>query len=153
VPSILEALRDHLITQNIARSPRVAGPKPPLWLAPQNGIPAAGEGTNATEVGDPAVLALFLAPGIASSPFEAWMERPIVDVWARTRTSPQALDLLHAVRGAVIGVTPEPAVGFVMGGLTVIGAQEWRPIQPVLPTAAGTGWTYTWSALFQVYTV
>jgi hypothetical protein len=148
--TILDALATHLINAGVARSPRTAGSLPPVWRSPVNGVPAPGEGGNATEVGADAVLALFLTGGIASGLYETWMERPVIDVWARTTTSPKAIDLLKQVRTAVVGNTPVPAVGFDLGGVLVIAAQEWRPVQPILPTAQGV-WTYTWSVMLQLY--
>jgi hypothetical protein len=148
MPSILDALRTHLINAGIGRDPRVAGSLPPIWRAPGE-VYAPGEGNNATEVGTDAVVALFQPTGIASGDFEAWIERPIVQVWARTTTAPKAVRLLKQIKTSILGNTVEPAVALDLGGLFIISAREWQTIQPLTPQTQG--WTYTWSVRFEHY--
>lgn len=137
---LLTALRTYLVDQGVGRHPRTAGPLPPVWVHPVNGTPAPGETPGAPVEAGEQVIGLYRAGGIRSGPFEAWLQRALVDVHIRTRTVPAAVDLGRQLRVAVIGVTPAPKTAWLMGGLQVIAAQEWRPLQP-LPAEQGVLFT------------
>lgn len=145
---LLTALRTHLIDQAVGRSPRTAGPLPPVWAHPVDGTPAPGEAPGAPVEAGEQVIALYRGGGIRSGPFEAWLQRVLVDVHIRARTVPAAVDLGRQIRVAVIGVTPAPKTAWMMGALQVIAAQEWRPLQP-LPAEQGV--LFTTAFLFSLY--
>jgi hypothetical protein len=124
MPSLLTALRDHLVAQSIVRKPSVAGSAPPLWLEPQLGTPGPGEGNNPVEVGSDLVLGAFLTGGFAPPPYGSFLRKPIVDIRFRGR-SPQNIETTElAITKALIDRRD-----FTMGGLYVVECEQWRPLQ------------------------
>lgn len=147
MPRLLTALRDHLVTQDVVRDPRVAGAQPPLWLEPRRGAPAPGEGTGA-EVGDP-VLAAFRAGGLTPTPARGYARQDIVSFTARSSDAAGSHDLENALR---VELAPPPLgrrYDFTMGGLYVIECQLWRALQPA--GADDQGFTFTFAFLFETY--
>lgn len=120
---LLSNLRDYLVTAGVVRKPSVAGAAPPLWLEPQLGTPAAGEGNNATEVGDP-VLAAFLTGGFAPGPYEGWQRKPIVDIRFRGK-SPQTI---QSTELAVTKVLIDKR-DFMLATQYVLECEQWRALQ------------------------
>lgn len=149
MPDVVTALRDHLITAGVGRDPDVAGSVPPIWREPRDGTPAPGEGSDPTQTGTDAVVAVYLTGGIPARRFEAWRRIDAIDVHIRARTSPLAKRIARDIRAAVIGTGIAPAVAFTMGGLQVIEALEWRPLQP-LPVPQG--FSFMTAYLFESYT-
>jgi hypothetical protein len=94
VPSLLTSLRDHLVAQNLVRKPSVAGAAPPLWLAPRLGVPAPGEGGNATEVGSDLVVGAFQTGGLAPGPYAGWRRDPFIALRFRGLNA-QNIENLH----------------------------------------------------------
>lgn len=124
MPSLLTALRDHLVAQSIVRKPSVAGAVPPLWLEPQLGTPAPGDGNNPVEVGSDLVLGAFLTGGFAPPPYGSFLRKPIVDIRFRGK-SPQNIETAElAITKALIDKRD-----FMMGGLYVVECEQWRPLQ------------------------
>jgi hypothetical protein len=93
---LMDYLRDHLITAGLVRDPDVAGDAPPFWLSP-DGIPAPGAG-KAPKVGPNVVLAAMVAPETPSRRHEGFLASEHVDLWIRSRTVPQAIEIHHALR-------------------------------------------------------
>ncbi len=143
--TLLDALRNHLIGQGIVRKPAVAGAAPPLWLEPDEGAPAPGEGTTATEINAGAVLAAFLTGGIAPERYETFIRRDTVDIWIRTRTAPIAFDLDARVRRELADRR-----NWNMGGMRVIESSQFRPLQRLASDRAQGG-TRIVSYLFATY--
>lgn len=145
MPTLLGALRDHLISENIVRSPRVAGATPPMWLEPRDGAPAPGEGENSTEVGATATVAAFRNGGIAARPYESMLQTLGVDLWLRVKTAPVA-DTLHGqIRAALIDKR-----NWTMGGVTVVESSEWATLQPL--GSDHQGFTYVCKFMFEIRT-
>jgi hypothetical protein len=140
---LLTALRDHLAGEGIARVPSVAGPLPPMWLEPRQGVPAPGEGTP-PEVGASVVLGATVTGGIPPRPYESWQRRPIVDLTIRSTAAPAAHQLDEQIRGALIDRR-----NWLMGGLRVIESQVWREFQPL--TFNEQAFTYVVAYVFQLY--
>jgi hypothetical protein len=143
MPTLLDHLRDHLISESIVRSPRTAGAAPPLWLEPREGIPAPGEGSG-SEVGADAVLGAYFTGGIASQPWESFIREDTIDLWLRTRTAPIAFTLWQQLREELIDKR-----NWNMAGLTIIESREWRPLQPLYRDAQA--FTFVASIVFERY--
>jgi hypothetical protein len=124
---VREAFRNHLATQSIVRAPSNAGPLPPLWIEPRNGVPAPGEGTKPSEVGATAVLGVFLSGGITQPPKAAtFIRQQNLDLWIRTTTAPAAATLADSIRAQI-----DDKFNWSMGGLTVIHSRVWKELQPI----------------------
>lgn len=93
---LMDYLRDHLITAAIARDPDTAGDLPPLWLSP-DGVPAPGAGKG-VQIGNKVVLAATVAPETPSRRHEGFLAVEHVDLWIRSRTVPQAIEVHHVLR-------------------------------------------------------
>lgn len=145
---IREALRDHLVTQNIVRKPSVSGTLPPCWLEPRHGVPAPGEryeGGSPTEVGPTTVVGVKLAGGIPQDPIVAsTIRRTHLDIWVRTKSAPAAGTLEIALREQL-----DDRFNWNMGGLTIIHSQIWRELQPV--SADAQAFTYIVAYGFEHY--
>jgi hypothetical protein len=135
----------YLIAQSIVRDPRVAGPLPPAWRQPVDGVPAPGEGVG-VEVGATAVIGLVKSGGIPSPRFEKEWRRDIIDIWFRTSKWPAAETLYAQVRSALIDKR-----NWTMGTIKVIESLEWRPHQ-LLDTDSAQGFTSHSAVLFETYT-
>lgn len=96
-PLLMDYLRDWLIAQNVVRKPSVAGSLPPLYLSP-DAIPAPGDG-QAPNRSDNIVIAATWAPETPSARHEGFMSMDSVAFWLRTRTTPQAIETHHMLRG------------------------------------------------------
>lgn len=122
---LLPPLRDYLIAQGIVRRPSVAGALAPLWLDPRKGVPAPGEGTNATEKNNDVVLGAFQVSGFPRPPYEASVLRmDAVDVWIRARIAPLAYQKADAIIAAL-----NDKRQFDMAGLTIVECLLFRPLQ------------------------
>jgi hypothetical protein len=126
VADLLSDLRAYLIAQGIVRKPSVAGALPPMWLEPKLGVPAPGEGVNATEVGDP-VLGAFLTGGFAQPPYMgSWLRQPIVQINLRA-TSPQT------IQAAELAITKRltDKRDWTMGTQYVVESEQWQALQRI----------------------
>lgn len=141
---LLSALRDYLVAQGIVRKPSVAGSLPPLWLEPQTGTPAPGEGNNPTEVGSDLVLGAFLTGGIAPARFESWWRQPIVDIRLRGKSVQTIQSTELAMSKALID-----KVDWTMGGLYLVEAEQWRALQRL--GSDEQGFEFVVSYIFQAY--
>lgn len=122
---LLDALRNFLSEHDVARTPRVPGPKPPLWLEPALGIPAPGEGAEGVEIGADVVLGAFRVGGF---PFERAggpiIRRISVDLRMRARKPSYAF----AVDGQLYHLLHDQQA-WDMAGLTVIESLQVRELQ------------------------
>lgn len=139
---LLDAMRDHLVTDGAVRVPRDGGSAPPLWLEPRDGAPAPGDKTGAED--GPVVLSAFLTGGIASRPYESFMRTDIVDVWLRALRAQDVWPVENALRASLVDKR-----GWTMGGLTVIESLQWRPLQRFGSDAQG--FTYITAFSFQFF--
>ena len=140
--TLLDHLRAHLIAQGLVRDPATAGPLPPAWRHPKDGVPAPGEGTS-VQVGPTAVVGLMHAGGFPAADYESEWRRDLVDVVIRTTTAPAAIELGGEIRRVTIDRR-----NWIMGGITVMQSSEFRPLQPLLPNTQHH--TFIWGALFQI---
>jgi hypothetical protein len=124
MPRLLNALSDHLVAQGLVREPDTPGPLPPLWLEPQHGLLAPGEGKKPVQRGTDAVIGAYITGGFATRPFEGFLRYPTVELRFRTSAAPRAYDLEQAITPVLIDQR-----NWDMGGLQVIDCEEWRPFQ------------------------
>jgi hypothetical protein len=146
MPRLLEALKTHLITQGLVRSPRTAGSLPPLWLQPRLGVPAPGEipsGGATVEAGDP-VVAAFISGGFPVERFESAWRRPTVEIRIRASKAPTGEDLGESILAATIDQT-----NWLMGGRQIIESQMWRPLTPL--GSDEQGFDYLLAVAFELY--
>jgi hypothetical protein len=116
-----------------------------MWIEPRNGVPAPGEGTKPAEVGQTAVLGLFLSGGITQPPkAAAFIRQQNVDVWIRTSTAPLASQLADEIRAQV-----DDKFNWSMGGLTVIHSRVWKELQPI--ELSEQAFTYVIGFGFELY--
>lgn len=145
---VREALRTHLVSNDVVRRPSVAGDEPPMWLEPRKGVPAPGEkgeGGSDVEVGADAVLGLFLSGGIPQAPMtDRFIRQQNIDVWIRTSTAPRATEIENEIRDQVVG-----KFNWNMGGLTVIQSGIWKELQPI--ELSEQAFTYVLGLGFELY--
>jgi hypothetical protein len=138
---LIDAVRDHLITAGLVRDPRTAGPLPPCWRSPRNGVPAPGDGTT-TEKGATVVVGLFPASGIARDPYDASVLRSDgVDIRIRATTPPAAIQLDDLIRAQLMDRR-----AWSMGGLEIVESRLERPFNLVVSDEQGydyiSGWIF-----------
>lgn len=141
---LLQAFRDHLVANSVCRKPSVAGPLPPMWLEPRNGVPAPGEGDNPTEVGATLVLGAFMAPGIVPQPYEGFVRTDGVEVWIRASNAALVRPLENQIRGIV-----NDRRNFSLGSLWVESMYLFRDLQPV--DRGPQGFTFSCSYLCSLW--
>ena len=141
---LLTSLRDYLVAQGLVRKPSVAGATPPLWLEPKLGVPAPGEGTNPTEIGDP-VLGVFATGGFALGPYmDSFARQPILQINYRGN-SPQAIQALE------LEITKRIADkrDWTMGSTYLVESSLWQPLQRI--GSDEQGWEFSSAYSFQLY--
>jgi hypothetical protein len=145
VADLLTNLRDYLVAQSIVRKPSVAGGLPPLWLEPQLGTPAPGEGNNPTEVGSDLVLGAFLTGGFAQPPYMgSWLRQPIVQINFRG-TNPQTI---QATELAITKRLTDKR-DFMLSTLYVVECEQWQALQRL--GSDEQGFEYTVAYWFELY--
>lgn len=109
-------VRGYLIAAGAVRAPTDPGGPAlvPLWLNPDGGPPAPGEGTDPARVGDPVVAALTWAPETPTARHEGFLAIEHLDLWIRSRTQAQAVAFHHQIRALL-----HDQRGIDMGGLRV----------------------------------
>lgn len=148
-PDLIPAIRGQLVADGIARDPRVAGPLPPCWAEPRDGIPAPGESSGtATDAG--VVLGLLRTGGIPAGPGEGYSRRETVDVVVRSLVAPPARE----IERQVLAVFAPPPYGtrsdwVLADGLRVIESRAWRALQPI--TVDDQAITSVFSLLLETY--
>jgi hypothetical protein len=126
---LLGNFRDYLVAQGVVRKPSVGGAAPPLWLEPQEGVPAPGEaypGGSATQTGATVVLGAFRTGGMGIGPYESTWRIPTVDLRIRASTAPLVTSTEAAITALIIDKRE-----WMMGALLVIDSELWRPLQPL----------------------
>lgn len=147
MPTLLTALRDHLVTNGIGRDPTVPGALPPVWREPKLGTPAPGEAPpngNSTQAGTDAVIGLFITSGIAPQPYESFMRKPIVEARLRTSNADRAEQLELAMSAVLLDRR-----AFTMGGLFVIECEQFNALGRL--GSDEQGFEFTTSYVFELY--
>jgi hypothetical protein len=114
-----------------------------LWLEPQQGVPAPGEGAG-TEVGSDLVLGAYLTNGVAPGRFESWWRQPIIDLRFRGRS----VQTIQTTELAISKVLID-RVDWTMGGLYLVEAEQWRALQRL--GSDEQGYEFVASYIFQLY--
>ncbi len=141
---LLQAFRDELISQGIARKPSVPGALPPCWLQPRNGVPAPGEGDKPAEVGQTIVLGAFMAAGLAPQPYEGFVRTDGIEVWIRASNASLVRPVENQIRGAV-----NDRRNFSLGSLWVESMYLFRDLQ--LVDSGVHGFTFSLSYLASLW--
>jgi hypothetical protein len=152
--TVVDALRDHLVTAELVRDPAVADDDarpwaPPCWRHPANG--AIGPGDREGDAADDGlVVSLMHAAGVGMEAGAEERRRKVVDIVLRGTAMPALLDLEAEIRKALLGDPPQPGgqTDWVMGGLYVVQCVEWRPLQPV--EGPPEAYTFVAGYLFEV---
>lgn len=145
-PDLLDNLRQYLINQGVVRAPRVAGPLPPMWIAPRFGCPAPGQtdGLNApTEVGNDLVVAIVPTTDIPPARYEGWLRRNHVQFIIRARIAPLALSFENTVRANI-----NDRRGWMMASVPIIESLIFRGLQPL--GSDNLGYTFTCEYQFEM---
>lgn len=142
--TIADRVWQHLINQGIVRDPRVAGPLPPAFRQPADGVPAPGEGSG-TEIGPTAVIGIMRPFGVPTPFLQLAWRRDIVEIVYRTQKWPQT-ETLHAV----IRVALLDKMGTTMAGMRVIQSREWNTLG-LTDSNTSQGFTSRSSVLFETY--
>lgn len=148
---LMDAVRQHLLNEGLARTPGTPGPEPTVFVLPEGGAVAPGDKKGAEDHPD-VVLSLFYSGGFAARPYEPFLRRGTVDFWFRAKPrggAPIALELEQLVREAFVGSASADTFGkrnWTMGGLLVHSTQEWRSVSPV---PGVEGHAFVWAMLVE----
>lgn len=141
-PTVVTALRDHLIALGIGRDPAVAGGLPPIYRDMQTGAP------NPVDVGADAVIELVRTGGVPPRAFEGERRQPIVQVNLRVRKAPMAETVGEQIEQAILDRR-----NWLMGNpgaqLRVIESEQVAPLSLVV--ADEQGYDYRTSFAFELY--
>lgn len=145
--TIADRVFAHLIAQGIVRDPRVAGPLPPAFRSPADGVPAPTEGTG-TEIGPTAVVGIMSNLMVPAPFVEAERRKDIVDIVYRTLKRPDADTLYDQVRLALVG--PPMKMNWLMPGMRVIQSSEWQGLN-LIESNKAQGFTMKSAVLFETW--
>lgn len=155
---LLAAVQVDLQQAGIARRMLDAGPLPPLWMAPDEGVPAPGE-SQGPAADAATVLGIVPATEVSVGVTENWHRLPVLDAWIRTkggRPVQRAADIDHAIRGRWVGFDSGLArSNFLLAAgtpeeLRVIQCVAWRGLQQ-LSSSEQHGYTFVASYAFELY--
>jgi hypothetical protein len=145
IPTVVTALRDHLVAAGIGRDSDTPGPLPPIIRDPKLGVPAPGEGLAA---GADAVICLYRTGGIPPRRFERERRTPVVQVTLRVRKAPMAETIGEQIEAAILDRR-----NWLMGApgsqLRVIESQQVSPLS--LITADSQAFDYRMTFSFELY--
>jgi hypothetical protein len=136
--TLLDHLRDFLIDEGLVRDPRVAGPLPPFWRHPAEGVPAPGEGGNATEIGSTLTVGGFLVGGVPSPRHEGFLRTDGVELVIRATKVPLVVAFERDLREVL-----NDRRDLDLAGLTVHESLLFRDLQPLDTVTSSTGHVYT----------
>jgi hypothetical protein len=143
VADLLTDLRAYLIAQGVVRKPSTAGSLPPMFLEPQLGVPAPGEGQG-NEVGDP-VLGAFATGGFVLGPYmDSFARQPTIQINYRGK-DPQAIQALE------LQITKRlvDRRDWMMSSTYLVESGLWQALQRL--GSDTQGWEYTSAYMFQLY--
>lgn len=133
---LIDCLRTCLIEEGLVRDPKIAGPLPPCWRSPKNGVPAPGEGS-VPEIGPTVVVALYTAPSIPRSSYDASVLRTDgLDIRIRATTAPAAIELDDQIRAVLVDQR-----AWMMGGLEIVESRLERPLDLIYSDDQGFDFT------------
>jgi hypothetical protein len=145
IPTVVTALRDHLVAAGIGRDPETPGSLPPIIRDPQTGVPAPGEGLAA---GASAVIGLYRTGGIPPRRFEGERRTPVVQVTLRVRKAPMAEVIGEQIEAAVLD-RRDWLMGSPGSQLRVIESQQVSPLSLIAADAQAFDYRMTFS--FELY--
>lgn len=159
--TILDHLRGHLIAAGIVRAPNQAGPAarpwlPPCWRHEDDGPLGPGDAASADRAPDThddgLVANLRFAPAVSMAPGEEERRRYVVDVVLRGTAVPAIAALEGQIRRAILDDPPPPGgqCDWVMDGLYIIQAVEYKPWQPLEAGTARGKFAFLVGYLFEV---
>jgi hypothetical protein len=131
VATIADRVRQHLMNVALVRDPRVAGPLPPAWRQPANGVPAPGEGT-APEVGATVVVGIVRTDELVPGYLEGQFRDDIVDVVIRATTWPLVETFYANARRELID-----KMGGTMAGMRIRNTRLWNGLAMIDSDAQG----------------
>jgi hypothetical protein len=151
-PLLLNAFRDHLVSQGLARKPASSTPTAhPLWIEAREGVKAPGEGDNPTEIDADLVMGAFFTGGIAPGPVDGYSRHDTIDIWYRAKSADLVFPLDDLITREFITTPGSPPLGsrtnWVMGGLQVTMSSVWRHLQRL--GSDEQGFTFIASFLFE----
>jgi hypothetical protein len=149
IPTVVTALRDHLIALGIGRAPETPGSLPPIWRDPKTGTPAPGEGDNPTMVGPDAVIGLYRVSGIPPRRFEGERRTPVVLVLLRVSRAPIGDALIEQIEQAVLDRRDWLMGSVANGQLRVIESQQVGPFNQTASDAQSYDYRSTFA--FELY--
>jgi hypothetical protein len=138
---VLTYVRSYLLTQGIARLPRDAGSLPPIWLEPQFGTPAPGEGDTPAERSD-VVIGAYRDTGIAPRRHEGFIRIDAVSFYLRSKLAPPVIQLHDQLRGAF-----NDKRAWSMAGLWIEESLMFRDLARLRSDVSG--WTFTTEFTFE----
>jgi hypothetical protein len=147
-PTVVTALRDHLIAAGIGRDPGVPGVLPPIWRDPQTGTPGPGEGSG-VNIGPDAVIGLYRVSGVPPRRFEGERRTPVVQVLLRVRKAPLAESIGEQIEQAILDRRNWLMGSAGNGWLRVIESQQVAPLS--LVTADTQSYDYRSTFSFELY--
>jgi hypothetical protein len=134
MPTLLDAMRDHLIAAGIVRDPDVDGAEPPMWRHPDAGAVAPTAAA-------PLVASAFYTGGISPAAGAEDRRQLTVDVQLRTSAGvPGLLALERAMTLELVGTDPGGRTDWVMGGLYVIQSRVWTELAPIDALEPTSSW-------------
>lgn len=139
-PDTLEEVQRYLISAGFVRDPETSNSTlPPLWVAPDEGTPAPGEGA-APELHTDAVAGIFRAPGIAPRPYEGFIRIDAVDFVIRVLDVKDAVNFEASVR-----VLMNDKRGWWMGRMLVESSQLARDLQQIDASTVATTFNFQYT--------
>ena len=145
--NLLSEIRNYLVAQGVVRKPSTAGALPPMWLEPQSGTPAPGEGNNPVEVGPTLVVAAYLTGGFAQGPYESWLRKPVVDFRFRSKGAGAPADIENIDLEITRRLTDKR--DWMMAAMYVVQSSQYRALQRI--GADTQGYEYVSSFWFELY--
>lgn len=145
--TILDALGFYLVTTTaLMRYPKTAAAgKHPLWIEPEDGVPAPGEGATTVEKDPDIVFGAFKVTGIATGPYQGFMRTEHVELWIRSRKAYMAHEWEKTLEDAF-----HDKRNWIMGSKAIIESLIVRPMQR-LSSDAATGFVFNMELQFQKY--
>jgi hypothetical protein len=141
-PTVVTALRDHLIALGIGRDPATPGSLPPIYRDMQTGAP------NPVDVGADAVIELIRTGGVPPRRFEGERRQPIVQVNLRVRKAPMAEVIGEQIEAAILD-RRNWLMGTPGSQLRVIESEQVSPLSLVVSDEQG--YDYRTSFSFELY--
>lgn len=141
--TLQERIQSFLIDEGLVRDPYVVGPNYPLWIEPE-GIPAPGQGENATEIHDTMVLAVMRVAGLVSPRREGFIRTDGMEFWLRCTDAVLADEWEPSLRARL-----HDKYHWSMAGLMIEESRLYRDMQRI--TADAHSFTYNLQYMFEYW--